>query len=169
MFRMTFITLVSVYLVLVIFGNGGAESMAQSPAAKTPKEAPTISATMALAQADKVDLVVPAAFVTEEPADQAPSVTPARLAPMPGPALRPSPEYRAQEVPATVTGGTLWAVNSATLNVRSGPSTGNAVIDRLSRGEQVLVTAESNGWMKIRIEGDGIDGWVSKKLLRPAR
>lgn len=168
MFRMTLITLVSIYLVLVLVGRDGAATGPQDLAAAVPATGQASIAELGLAQADKVDLVTPAAF-TEEPVVAAPSITPVRLMPMPGPALRPSPEYRVQEEPVAVAGGTLWEVNTSSLNVRSGPSTAEAVVDRLSRGEQVLVTAETAGWVKVRIEGDGVDGWVSKKLLRPAR
>jgi len=168
MFRMTLITLASIYLVLVIVGHDDAAPGQPGLVAAAPTAGQTSILKLGLAQIDKVDLVTPATY-TEEPAAVAPSITPVRPMPMPGPTLRPSPEYRVPEAPVAVAGGTLWAVNTSTLNVRSGPSTTNGVVDRLSRGEQVLVTAESNGWMKIRIEGDGVDGWVSKKLLRPVR
>ena len=167
MFRMTLITLASIYLVLVIAGHDGATPGPQDTRVADATAGQASIAGLGLVAADKIDLVTPAAY-TEEPAPAAPSVTPVRL-PMPGPALRPSPEYRPQDVPVTVAGGTLWEVNSSSANVRSGPSTSEGVIDRIGRGEQVLVIAESNGWVKIRIEGDGVDGWVSKKLLRPAR
>ena len=165
MFRMTLITLAALYLVLAIAGRDvgkDEEALAAAPQAA----AQTAPIATALSDPAKLTPVTEAAYTTDTPA---PAVTPVRLAPMPGPSLRPAPEYRQPPEPVAVAGGTLWAVNTSSLNVRSGPSTGNAVVDRLARGEQVLVTAESGGWVRIRIEGDGTDGWVSKKLLRPAR
>lgn len=164
MLRLTLITLISLYLVLVLMGRGDAPVGVPPTADKIAQASRAEVAPAALVEAEK--LVVPA--VAE--ATPAPSVTPVRQAPMPGPALRPSPEYRSTEAPAPVAGGTLWVVEASSANVRSGPSTGNGVVERVSRGEEVLVVADpGNGWVNIRIEGDGVNGWVSKKLLRPAR
>ncbi|MDR5653574.1 SH3 domain-containing protein [Ruixingdingia sedimenti] len=52
-------------------------------------------------------------------------------------------------------------------NVRAEPGTGAQVLGRLPRGEIVAVAAEENGWSLIRIEGDGIEGWVASRLLTP--
>jgi hypothetical protein len=41
-------------------------------------------------------------------------------------------------------------------------------MDRLRRGDEVLVVAEADdpeGWAMIRIEGDGLEGYVSAALL----
>ncbi|MEX1662995.1 SH3 domain-containing protein [uncultured Thioclava sp.] len=86
---------------------------------------------------------------------------------MPGPSLKPSPEYRTTE-PPEVAGGSLWVVSAKSLNVRSGPSTSNSALDRIQRGEQVLVIAQRSGWAQIKIEGDGIEGWVAARFLTPA-
>jgi uncharacterized protein YgiM (DUF1202 family) len=57
-------------------------------------------------------------------------------------------------------------VTAAAVNVRQGPSTRNDVIGRLTRGEAALVVvADENGWSRIRIEGDGIEGFVASRLL----
>jgi uncharacterized protein YgiM (DUF1202 family) len=69
---------------------------------------------------------------------------------------------------AAVTTGAIFTVTANRLNVRAGPSTGQAVLTRITRGEEVLVlTDPARDWVQIRIEGDGIEGWVSRKLLRP--
>jgi uncharacterized protein YraI len=87
---------------------------------------------------------------------------------MPGPALRPSPEYRTRNEP--VVDPQLWQVSASRLNVRAGPSTSNPVMTTLSRGEEVLVVSDpGSNWVHIRIEGDGVDGWVARKLLSPLR
>lgn len=60
-------------------------------------------------------------------------------------------------------------VTASSLNVRDGPSTRFAVVGKLTRGEAALVVwTETNGWSRIRIEGDGIEGYVSSKLLTDA-
>ena len=58
------------------------------------------------------------------------------------------------------------AVSSA--NVRQGPSRDFAVIEKLPRGEAVSVISASQGpggWTLIRIEGDGLQGYVWNALL----
>ena len=60
----------------------------------------------------------------------------------------------------------LFYVTARSVNVRSGPSTGDAVIDTLARGEAVsVIWVEDNGWARIRVEGDGIDGYMSMSFL----
>lgn len=151
MFRLTAITLAALYVVLAVFGRdpeGATEAIAAAP------EAPAAIAPVA-AVAESAAVPAP---------DPAPAVTPVRFTPMPGPSLKPAPEYRA--VPAAT--GHILAVDTARVNVRSGPGLSAPVIDSLARGEEVLVVAERDGWARIRIEGDGIEGWVSRRLLRPA-
>jgi len=162
MFKMTFYTLIAIFLVQLIAGRDGEEGariMAQGPVENAAPEVVQASVAspeaISLSQSDPVP---------------APLVTPARLVRMPGPALRPSPEH-AQKAALTEASAdaSLWVVTANRLNVRSGPSTGNPVVDRISRGEEVLVVSDSSApWVRIRIEGDGIEGWVSRKLLAPA-
>lgn len=71
------------------------------------------------------------------------------------------------EVPAEPqTAGDLAYVAAASVNVREGPGTGNPVITRLTRGEAVLiVSTDDTGWARIRIEGDGLEGFMSLEYL----
>lgn len=107
---------------------------------------------------------VPALARTEPQVQPAPAVSaaPAASAPAgsgPAPATRPEPvALRAPEV---------MFVSASAVNVRGGPSTGHEVIGRLSRDEAVeVVERDPSGWMLVRIEGDGVEGWVSGRLLR---
>lgn len=60
----------------------------------------------------------------------------------------------------------LFYVSGQSVNVRSGPSTQDAVIGSLTRGEAVsVIRVEANGWAQIRVEGDGIDGFMSMDFL----
>ncbi len=64
----------------------------------------------------------------------------------------------------------LAVVNTKAINVRAGPSTEHEIIGRLTRGEQVLIVVDQNtveGWSVVRIEGDGITGYVATRLLQP--
>lgn len=59
----------------------------------------------------------------------------------------------------------IQRVTATSANVRGGPSTQNAVVGRLTRGEEVAVLETSDGWSRIRIEGDGVEGWIAARLL----
>ncbi len=72
----------------------------------------------------------------------------------------------AAAAPITETPTEVQYVTGSSVNVRSGPSTRDAVVARLTRGEAVTVVwMEDNGWARVRIEGDGIDGFMSKDFL----
>ena len=69
-------------------------------------------------------------------------------------------------IPEASGDGEIWYVAGNSLNVRSGPSTDDAVVGKLSRGEATLVVArEGEDWARIRIEGDGIEGYVAMRFL----
>lgn len=54
------------------------------------------------------------------------------------------------------------------LNIRSGPGTEFAVIDRLLLGSQVFVVTRQKDWVTVDLEGDGvIDGYVFASFLNP--
>lgn len=54
-------------------------------------------------------------------------------------------------------------ITADAVNFRSGPSTSYSVIGKLSRGDKVEVISTSNGWSKIKY--DGQIGYVSSKYL----
>ena len=70
-------------------------------------------------------------------------------------------------VPAPESGKILF-IGAKSVNVREGPGKDFAVVGRLARGEAVLVVADGegpDGWSLIRIEGDGVEGYVASRLL----
>lgn len=149
MFRLTAITLAAFYVVLAVFGHDPeetGEAVAAPPEAAAPT--PATAAT------------VPDALTA--PGLPAATVTPARFPPMPGPALKPGPEYRTAPAPLS---GRLLRVATSRLNVRAAPSASAPVTGQLGRGAEVRVVTERDGWAQIRIEGDGQEGWVSRRLL----
>ena len=76
----------------------------------------------------------------------------------------PAPEVVAEQASE----GEVWYVAGNSLNVRSGPSTNDQVVGKLSRGEAALVVwREGADWARIRIEGDGIEGYVAMRFLTP--
>lgn len=161
MFKMIFNTLIGLFLVMLIAGRDDGVP-ADKQAALEPEVTMAASAPLSIVDIAKIDTA------QSDPVPEA-IITPVVQVRMPGPALRPSPEHRVAAPAPTVTGGQLWEVSTNRLNVRAGPSTSNGVVDKIARGEQVLVISDASAeWVKIRIEGDGIEGWVAKRLLRPA-
>ena len=72
----------------------------------------------------------------------------------------------ATATPEASADGEIWYVAGNSLNVRSGPSTDDAVVGKLTRGEAMLVVArEGDEWARIKIEGDGIEGYVATRFL----
>lgn len=70
-------------------------------------------------------------------------------------------------VAAADTGKVLF-VGARSANVRAGPGQDFDVVGRLARGEAVLVVADGegpDGWSLIRIEGDGVEGYIASRLL----
>ena len=50
------------------------------------------------------------------------------------------------------------------LSVRSGPSTSNSIVSKISSGNKVAIISESNGWAKILYNGSSV-GYVSSTYL----
>lgn len=60
----------------------------------------------------------------------------------------------------------LRAVVAERVNMRAGPGTTYAVIDKLGRGDTVeVIEAGDNGWVRLRIPESGIEGWMAARLL----
>ncbi|SFK14824.1 SH3 domain-containing protein [Celeribacter neptunius] len=60
----------------------------------------------------------------------------------------------------------LREVTASRVNVRSGPSTANPVMGQVVHQEIVRVLSPvENGWVKISVEGDGVEGYMAAKFL----
>ncbi|MFN3847014.1 MAG: SH3 domain-containing protein [Paracoccaceae bacterium] len=105
-------------------------------------------------RATDIDLVLPASVPTVAVRDVAPA--PQLVA---APAQQPEPVSPANQ-------SDVKFVIGKSVNVRSGPSTRDSVVGKLTRGEAVsVVWIEDNGWARVRVEGDGIDGFMSMDFL----
>ncbi len=59
-------------------------------------------------------------------------------------------------------------VTGNVVNLRSGPSTANEVVARLTRGVRAeLISDTGDGWMQIRDLNSGAEGYMSAKFLTP--
>ncbi|WP_432689376.1 SH3 domain-containing protein [Pseudooceanicola sp. C21-150M6] len=52
------------------------------------------------------------------------------------------------------------------VNMRNGPGTNYAIVDRLTRGQEVEVLSEpGNGWLELRVNDTGQVGWMADFLV----
>jgi Bacterial SH3 domain. len=71
-----------------------------------------------------------------------------------------------QPTPSPAQDLVLKEVTGSRVNVRSGPSTTNEVLGQVMRAEIVrVISPVENGWVKISVEGDGVEGYMSAKFL----
>ncbi|MEO5620818.1 MAG: SH3 domain-containing protein [Cypionkella sp.] len=122
------------------------------PAAAEPQQKlPVVSPVVATPSAGaEQPILINAAFAPEAPVMVAPTAV--------APQAAAAPEVT----------GRIALVNTKRLNVRSGPGTDYAVVESLARGDSVLIVSEEEGpdaWAMIRIEGDGVEGFVASRLL----
>lgn len=79
--------------------------------------------------------------------------------PHPTPPPRPTPTARPQEQ-----GRRIYIVNTAALNVRSGPSTNYPTLCQLHRGDKVAKVSALGDWMRVQL-GDGRYGCVMARYI----
>ena len=185
MLRLTFLLCSGLFLVMLLGGRdfgqlrpGLALAKAEAEAVPVTAEVPAVE-TVALANDAPETPAVVAAVAPEPVVVVAPAVPVTVVAEM-APALVPvepkntvftlsnyaDPVPEAVDAPEQAAEGEIWYVAGDSLNVRSGPSTDDAVVGKLSRGEAMLVVGRDGGdWAQIRIEGDGIEGYVATRFL----
>ncbi|NEX45905.1 SH3 domain-containing protein [Pseudotabrizicola algicola] len=173
MIRMLLLLCAGIYVTLQVGGQDrgqlrfGLMEAPDKPAPFTPVDAAvTTSVAAAPAPVAAEAAVMPVVFAPAQAAAVTPVVAEAAEA-------RLQPEPAVQRVQAEVpvaaqadSGAAVMYVTGRSVNVRSGPSTRNAVVGRLTRGEAVTVVSDDgNGWARVRIEGDGIDGFMATSFL----
>lgn len=185
MFRLSVLLCAAIFVTLLIAGEDkGQMRPGLAAALATGQEivvverrrapaAPEVVEEIALAGAAPV--VQPVAEAVVETASYTPpAAAPAREA-------TPAPVFTLSALPTTVmdaepvaepapaaASGDIWYVTAASVNVRQGPSTDTSVVDKLSRGEAVSISFEPGSeWAHVRIEGDGLEGYVALRFLSP--
>jgi len=152
MIRLLLLLCATIFVTLQIGGQDRGQMrfglMQAEPVGEPVDEPATQAAAMAPVLPEASAAIVPVAFAPAQPL-----ITPV---------VQPQTPVVPEALPAT----DVRYVMGRSVNVRSGPSTQNAVVGRLTRGEAVrVVRVEDNGWAEVRIEGDGIDGFMSLSFL----
>jgi len=64
----------------------------------------------------------------------------------------------------------MWYVTGSRVNLRGGPSTGDAVVGSVRLGQRAEVIEETaNGWFRIRTPDDGQNGYIFGRFLNQDR
>ncbi|MCF6316264.1 MAG: SH3 domain-containing protein [Marinosulfonomonas sp.] len=60
----------------------------------------------------------------------------------------------------------IWFVTGSRVNVRGGPSINYEVLGKVVYGEAAEIISDPDAdWVKIRIEGDGVEGFIMKRFM----
>ena len=183
MIRLLLVLCAAIFVTLQIGGqNAGAKPLGlvkhvAPPVAPQQADSPAQSAAAPLVGGTRNPLIINASMTNAD----APPPPRAMTRPLTRPSLdRLSVESAAPPTPqdlaaldATLPEGAtqpgaqdVYYVKGRGVNVRSGPSSRSSVVGKLGRGEAVTVVwVEANGWARIRIEGDGIEGYMAKDFL----
>lgn len=135
-----------------VFNEGRAEPEAAAPALAAAAPAPEPAV-----QTEPAPAPLPAALV-ELAAATAMEATPEPAEPVAAVAPEPEPEPEPAALIRYVTGKRV--------NVRSGPSTDYGILDQVVLGDAAEVISDpAADWVQIRIEGDGVEGWIAARFL----
>ena len=179
MFKLTALLCAAMFAVFLIAGEdrgqlrpglANAALVSQAPPAPVtadvaPEPAPVVAATQPSADVAPVDTPVTVEQVTTPETETAIEETVFSLATYgDDPAADQTATASSDNVGAVA--GDVAYVDAEEVNVREGPGTDNPVLTRLNRGEAVTIVAtDATGWARIRIEGDGIEGFMSMDYL----
>jgi Bacterial SH3 domain len=169
MLRLTFVLCAALFTTLLIGGRDYGQlrpGLADALAEKRVEDERAAALALAEASPAPVANLVEAAFTPEVAlpgAPAAPAGTTTLTMPLVEPAaVEPAVEPAAAAEPAK----SVWFVTASSVNVREGPGKTYGVLGKLTRGDAAtLVWADDTGWARIRIEGDGIEGFVSTEFL----
>lgn len=148
MFKLSLFLCGSIWAVMAFAPELDAPVFTEMVAEVAPIEEPTPEVTRT-ALVSPVEVVAPIVVNTPEPAYEPEKVA---LITIPEPA--PAPER------------IIWFVTGSRVNVREGPSTNYAVMGKVTYGEAAEIVSDPDAdWVKIRIEGDGVEGFIMKRFM----
>lgn len=178
MLKMTFTLVAALYAGFVVWGEPTTDALTTGQSTRTaalgsaPEFAEPVILTADTATGATVtrtavtDVVVPDAATIAASAP-APSIVAPRLIGEPVVVSLVTPSAPAAATPRTQ--DDLYRVSGSRVNMRSGPSTSNAVVDSLPGGTLTeMIGDEANGWVQIRDIASGQTGYMAARFLEPA-
>lgn len=180
MLRLTFTLVAALYAGFAIWGNPEEETtVAVAETVVLQTNVPVVLEASAPAQADvaraeTTEIVVPdaATIAASTPAPADLIATPAALGEprrisLVTPAVASAPEAAAAPEPEAEP--RFMEVTGSRVNLRSGPSTSNGVVDSLVRGTLVEPIGEPvDGWIELRAVESGVRGFMAARFVAPA-
>lgn len=170
----------AMYLVLLTFGEQTPEELAarelrenQQAArlAATPLTTPEVveTANVEITPEPMQSPAVPVSQAIDSPALVSASTettTPAAPATVETVAIATSPEVESQQASTTTNTNEIWRVTARAVNLRAGPSTGDAVVGRASQNDSAeIIELLPSGWAKVYILETGIEAYMSAQFL----
>ena len=112
------------------------------------------------AAAGVIQLPIPEFAASESMRQEPPETRPAPTVAMKPPIVRPEP-------PASPPRSRRLYVQAEGLNVRRGPGVDRSVIRQVYRGQELTELDRRSGWVKVRVDGTGMVGWVYSPYVDP--
>ncbi|RJX33348.1 MAG: SH3 domain-containing protein [Desulfarculus sp.] len=91
--------------------------------------------------------------------------------PWPQRAPRPAPAPETAPTPApslSLPDGALLTVTASRLNLRACAGRNCQILKVLSLGQRVVKQGQESGWLKVKLEADGSEGWLGAAYVKAA-
>lgn len=154
MIRLTLLLLAGIAVTLSVAGRDLPETAATDTAAVTRKQTdPPTAPSGRLALDDEAGAI-------ERALNAAKTIQPATVQPA---AVQTTPT----EGVRSESGAVRATVNAERVNLRTGPSTSNSVIDQVVRDQTVEILGAQDDWARIRVTQTGLEAWIFGRFLTP--
>ena len=154
MIRLTLLLLAGIAITLSVAGRDLPETAATDTAAVTRKQTdPSTAPAGRLALDDEAGAI-------ERALNAAKTIQPATVQPA---AVQTTPT----EGVRSESGAVRATVNAERVNLRTGPSTSNSVIDQVVRDQTVEILGAQDDWARIRVIQTGLEAWIFGRFLTP--
>ena len=154
MIRLTLFLLAGIAVTLSVAGRDLPETAATDTAAVTRKQTdPPTAPSGRLALDDEAGAI-------ERALNAAKTIQPATVQPA---AVQTTPT----EGVRSESGAVRATVNAERVNLRTGPSTSNSVIDQVVRDQTVEILGAQDDWARIRVTQTGLEAWIFGRFLTP--
>lgn len=175
---MTFTLVAALYVGFVVWGEPTSDALTTEQSTRTAAltDSPEFAEPVILTANAETGATVTRAAVTDVVVPDAAAIAASAPAPsIAAPRLIGEPVVVSLVAPSAPTPAAaeaaenLYRVSGSRVNMRSGPSTSNAVVDSLPGGTLAeMIGDEVDGWVQIRDIASGQTGYMAARFLEPA-
>ncbi len=83
----------------------------------------------------------------------------------PEPPRTAEPSDRANASPSAAATGALLEISRTNVNVRAAPTTGSAIVAKISSGERIVEIVKKDEWVQVNLPDKATQGWIYGPLL----